>query len=760
MRLFPTALTTIASCCLSLNCSPEASLERTGGPDPDVVRVDHVNGSVEKQDEHTGRKPIPSPEVLAQLPPDGGPDYNRLVFEQSPYLLQHAGNPIDWYPYGEEAFEAARSQDKPIFLSIGYSACHWCHVMEKESFEDDEVAAHLNANYICIKVDREERPDIDHVYMSVTQAMTGSGGWPMTVIMTPELKPFFAGTYFPKNGRFGRKGMMQFLPEISKAWADDRAKVDKTANEVSSWMQSIKRGNPGDDLGPKVLDLAFQQLSRNYDPEEGGFGAKAPKFPMPHTTLFLLQYHQRTGNARALGMSLKTLRKMRLGGIFDHVGFGFHRYSTDQHWLVPHFEKMLYDQALLVMAYTAAFQITGEDEFRRTAEQVIEYVLRDMTSPEGGFYSAEDADSEGEEGLFYLWTTAELEAILGEDAELFIRTYNAADAGNFRDEASGTQSANNILHLSRAIDPESEDGLRLEAARKRLFDEREKRVHCFKDDKVLTDWNGLMLAALARAAQAFDDPKILAAARRAADFALSTLRDENGRLFKRYRMGQAGLPGTLEDYAFLTWGLIDVYEATFDVRYLRSAIELTDTMIAHFADDENGGFFMSADDETATIVRGKEAYDGAIPSGNSVAAWNLLRLARITGRTQLEELAAGTFRSHSGTVAKNPSAHTQLLAALDFAFGPSYEIVIAGDPAAEDTQAMLRGFRSRFVPHKVLLQRPLGEAPPITELSPFTLSQSTKKAAVAYVCLDYACKLPTTDLETALSFLDPASWRE
>ncbi len=746
MLLAQRLLLPFASTCLSITCAPS--------PAPQDATVAQEEGARD----HAGRKPTPSQEELAKLPPDGGPDYNRLVFEDSPYLLQHAGNPIDWYPYGDEAFEAAKAQDKPIFLSIGYSSCHWCHVMEVESFEDDEVAALLNANYICIKVDREERPDIDHVYMAVTQAMTGSGGWPMTVVMTPELKPFFAGTYFPKTGRFGRKGMMELLPELTRAWKQDREAVDKAAAEVSSWMQNLKRGDPGGELGAETLDLAYRQLSNSFDPDKGGFGAKAPKFPIPHDILFLLQVHQRTGDARALEMSLKTLREMRLGGIFDHVGFGFHRYSTDANWLVPHFEKMLYDQALLVMAYTAAWQITGEDEFKRTAEQVIEYVLRDMTSTEGAFYSAEDADSEGEEGLFYLWTVEEIEAVLGDDASLVLATFNAAPNGNFHDEATGQSSTKNILHLSAAIDPSSEEGKRLESARQRLFAAREERVHCFKDDKVLTDWNGLMIAALARAAQAFDDPAIEAAARRAADFALTTLRTKEGRLHKRYRSGNAGLPGTLEDYAFLSWGLIELYEATFDVAYLTAAIELTDTMVAHFVDKENGGFFLSADDATETIVRGKEAYDGAIPAGNSAAAMNLLRLARITGRTEFEELAAGTFRSHSASVARNPSAHALLLTALDFAIGPSYEIVIAGDTDAEDTRAMARAFRRRFVPHKVLLHRPLGDAPPITKLAPFTLDQGANQKALAYVCLDYACKLPTADLERALSFLDPKSW--
>jgi uncharacterized protein YyaL (SSP411 family) len=715
------------------------------------------------------RQPPPSPEEIAALPPDGGPEFNRLVFEESPYLLQHARNPVDWYPWGDEAFARAKAEDKPVFLSVGYSTCHWCHVMEHESFEDEEVAALMNETFVCVKVDREERPDLDHLYMTVTQRLTGSGGWPMTVVMTPGQKPFFAGTYFPKQGRFGRPGMMELVPAIGNAWKTDRENVLASAEEIGGWMESLGKGSPGDDLGADVLELAELQVRGRYDEEEGGFGQKAPKFPMPHTLLFLLQRHQRTGDDALLAMVTHTLRKMRLGGIWDHVGFGFHRYSTDQVWLVPHFEKMLYDQALATMAYTAAWQVTGEPLFRRTAEEIVAYVLRDMTDAAGGFYSAEDADSEGEEGLFYVWRPHQVRAVVGEeDGDLFNDVYGITKNGNFLEEATGERTGRSIPHLkghyaavakARGMTFDELEG-RLEPVRKKLFEAREERIHPLKDDKVLTDWNGLMIAALARAAQAFDEPRYEAAARKAADFALAELRDEDGRLFKRWRGGRAGLAGTLEDHAFLTWGLLDLYEATFDVRYLEEALAVTETMIAHFADEESGGFFLSADDTQDLLVRGKEAYDGAIPSGTSVAAWNLLRLARITGRADLEEEAAGALRSHSKAVSRNPGVHTQLMAALDFAIGPSYEVVIAGDPEAEDTRAMTRAFRERFVPHKVLLQRPPGDAPRITQLSPFTKSQSSSGDVIAYVCRDFACKLPTGDVETALGFLDPESWEE
>jgi len=753
MRPRSTACVPLLLALLAADCRPSTSQEAeqdAGDAHAEFVRV-----------------PLPSPEEIAKLPPDGGDEFNRLVFSQSPYLLQHARNPVDWYPWGAEAFEVARREDKPVFLSVGYSTCHWCHVMEHESFEDPEVAALMNSAFVCIKVDREERPDLDHVFMSVTQAMTGSGGWPMTVIMTPDQEPFFAGTYFPKTSRFGRPGMMELVPQIAAAWRNDRKNVLASASDVSNWMQNLGKGNPGGELEPEVLDLAYRRFANRFDEVHAGFGTDPPKFPMPHNLLFLLQYSQRNEGTRALEMAHKTLRAMRLGGMYDQVGFGFHRYSTDQRWFLPHFEKMLYDQAILVMAYTAGWQLTGDPLLERTAREILTYVLRDMTAPSGGFYSAEDADSEGEEGLFYLWRESELDEVLGaEDAALVKRVFGTTAEGNFVEEATRERTGRNLFFLRKPpeelateleLEPTELDR-RLEAARAKLFAERQGRIHPLKDDKILTDWNGLMIAGLSRAAQAFDDAEYEAAARRAADFALAELKDEDGRLYKRSRLGVAGLPGTLEDYAFLVWGLIELYETCFDVHYLTEAIALTDTMVAHFRDEENGGFFLSADDAAELLgVRGKEAYDGAIPSGNSVAAWNLLRLARITGRTDLEQLAAGALRSHSKTVAQSPSAHTQLLRAVDFAQGPSYEIVIAGDPEAEDTAAMLRAFRSRYLPNKVLLLRPPGDSP-ITKIAPFTEAQSSSGPATAYVCRDFACKAPTRDVDVALGFLEEAAW--
>jgi len=712
------------------------------------------------------RLPLPGEAEIAKLPRDGGPVFNRLVFEQSPYLQQHARNPVDWYPWGDEAFERARAEDKPVFLSIGYSTCHWCHVMEHESFEDEEAAKLLNQHFVCVKVDREERPDLDAVYMQVTQAMTGSGGWPMTVLLTPDKRPFFAGTYFPKTGRFGRKGLMELVPEVARVWRERKDDVLKSSEQITSLVRDSAREEEAA-LEAEVLARGRDQLAGRYDPELGGFG-DAPKFPVPHQLLFLLQHHQRTGDALVLRMVEHTLAAMRTGGIYDQIGFGFHRYSTDREWLVPHFEKMLYDQALHVMAYTAAWQVTQKEEYRATAEEVLAYCLRDLADPRGGFHSAEDADSEGEEGRFYLWTRAEVLAVLGEvEGELFAKVYEITPEGNYREEASGKQDGRSIPHLARSLSSWSAELAleqssllaRLEQARKKLLAVRERRVRPLKDDKVLTDWNGLLLAALARAAAAFDEPRYLAAARAAADFALAHLRDGHGRLFKRWRAGQAAFMGALEDYAFLVWGLIELYEAGFEPRYLEQALALNREMLAHFEARDAGGFFTSADDAEELLFRHRSVYDGALPSGNSVAAWNLLRLARLTGRGELEETARRTLAAF-GSAARAPAAHTLYLVALDCALGPSFEVVIAGDPAAPDTRGMLRAFQTRYLPHLVLLQRPEGSTPAIAALAPFTLEQTSRAGkATAYVCRNYACRAPTTDVAQALAFLDPAQWK-
>lgn len=688
---------------------------------------------------------------------------NRLVFEKSPYLLQHAYNPVDWYPWGEEAFEKARRENKPIFLSIGYSTCHWCHVMEHESFEDPEVARLMNEVFVSIKVDREERPDIDGIYMMVCQMLTQSGGWPLTIIMTPDKRPFFAGTYFPKYSRFGRIGMLDLVPRIREIWTMRYDDVLNTANQIIVALQQESADSEGENLGGSALDAAYEQLSRRFDSQHGGF-SHAPKFPTPHNLLFLLRYWKRTGQEPALKMVEKTLQAMRRGGIYDHLGFGFHRYSTDPEWLVPHFEKMLYDQALLAMAYTETYQATGKKEYEKTAREIFAYVLRDMTSPEGGFYSAEDADSEGKEGKFYLWTEEEIHQVLEkEEAELIIRVFNVEKYGNFAEEATRQRTGANILHLKKPLIEmahhvnlsEQELQNRLEAAREKLFTTREKRIHPYKDDKILTDWNGLMIAALAKGAQVFDESKYLEAAQRAVDFILTKLRNPDGRLLHRYREEQAALPAHLDDYAFLIWGLIELYEASFEVRHLQTALDLNKDLLKYFWDDRGGGFYFTATDGENLLVRQKEIYDGAVPSGNSVAMLNLLRLGRITANPDFEEKAARIGRAFSKNVQKIPSAHTLLMIAVDFGIGPSYEVVVVGNSQAEDTKSMLKALRTRFIPGKVLLLRPSEqELPEISRLAEFTKNQSSLDGkATAYVCLNYQCKLPTTDTGKMLELL-------
>jgi uncharacterized protein YyaL (SSP411 family) len=689
---------------------------------------------------------------------------NRLIHESSPYLLQHATNPVDWYSWGEEAFEKARKENKPIFLSIGYSTCHWCHVMEHESFADEEVAALLNKYFVSVKVDREERPDIDQVYMEVTKTMTGRGGWPNNVFLTPDKQPFFAGTYFPKETRWGLPGLMELLPKVAEIWLNDRENVLKNARQITGLLANRGNPNPGNVPDKSLLDKTRNLLVEVYDPEYGGFG-QAPKFPTPSILTFLLRWYHRNDDDQALAMVEKTLTQMRLGGIHDHIGFGFHRYSTDGQWLVPHFEKMLYDQALLVMAYTEAYQATGKEFYARTVRESLTYILRDMTSNEGGFYSAEDADSEGVEGKFYLWTLPQIQKILGkEDTETFKKIYNLAADGNFTSAEDKQAAGSNILHLKKALTDlaaelsMSEEQLRrrLEKNRKTLFKIREKRIHPFKDNKILTDWNGLMIAALARAGQALNEPSYTAAAVRAADFLMRQLQNKNGRLVKRYREGIAGLPAHLDDYAFVVWGFLELYEATLEAGYLQEAIRLNDQMLKHFWDPQIGGLFMTADDSEKLLIRNKQIYDGAIPSGNSAAALNLLRLGHMTGRQDYLKKAEGIARAFSEAVDRYPPGHSHLMVALDYALNPNYEIVIVGRPGAGDTRAMLAALRRPYLPGKVVLLRPADKnaAADIIRLAPYTeLMVPKDDRATAYVCTNFVCKLPTTDISQMLADL-------
>ena len=688
---------------------------------------------------------------------------NRLADTNSPYLLQHKDNPVDWYPWGEDAFEKARAEDKPIFLSVGYSTCHWCHVMEDESFEDPEVAEAMNEAFVSIKVDREERPDIDSLYMTVCQMMNGNGGWPLTVLLTPDKKPFYATTYLPKKGRFGRMGMMDLIPRVQQLWNGQREKLLSEAEKVTSKMENASVLGPTDDrLDASTLDDAFEQLAGRFDPTHGGFG-DAPKFPSPHNLLFLLRYALRAETNQALSMVETTLDQMRLGGIFDHVGHGFHRYSTDQRWLLPHFEKMLYDQALLVMAYTEAYQVTGKATYAKTIGDTLDYVLRDLRDSAGGFYSAEDADSltetgEVEEGAFYVWSIDAVRDVLDEDlADLVIEAYNLAPDGNYADESTRQKTGTNILHLTQPLDAmASARGMptealrdRLESAREQLARRRERRPRPRLDDKVLTDWNGLMIAALSKAARALDQPAYADVAARAATFLLETLRDDEGRLLHRYRDGDAAIRAHLDDYAYLIWGLIELYQATFDAEWLGEALCLMEEAIDHHEDDAHGGFFLTADDGEALIVRQKQFYDGAVPSGNSAMLYNLIRLARMTERPEYEERAQALVDVAAGQVVHQPAGFTGFLMGFDMALGPAQEVVVAGDPEAKDTRAMLQKLHHTHAPRTVVVLRQTDQDDPlITRYAPFTTEQRrVDDRATAYVCEQYQCDAPTTDPE-------------
>ena len=680
---------------------------------------------------------------------------NRLAKESSPYLLQHQYNPVDWYPWGQEAFDKAAKLNRPIFLSIGYSTCHWCHVMEHESFEDEQVADLLNENFISIKVDREEMPEVDHVYMSVCQAMTGRGGWPLTIIMTPKKEPFFAGTYFPKSGRLGRPGMMELLPSIADAWKNRRDELVKSANKIHEFLISSNKKQLGDALDESILQNTYSQFVNRYDKNHGGFGTR-PKFPSPHNLIFLLRFHHMTGDKTSLMMVEKTLQEMRMGGIFDHVGFGFHRYSTDAEWLVPHFEKMLYDQAMLAMAYTEAFQLTGNKVYKKTAEEILTYVQRDMTDSLGGFYSAEDADSEGEEGLFYLWKIEELNSILeGEDARFVQHVFNLQPDGNYKDEATGQFTGRNIFYLNKSTS-ELADKKKMSIIRDKLFHVREKRIHPIKDDKILTDWNGLMIAAFAKAGVAFNSQELIEAAEKCAQFILEKLTDENGRMKKRFRIGVSGLDAHLDDYAFFAWGLLELYEATFNIQYLQKAIQISEIMVAEFWNESSGGFYLGSDKTEALIVRSITGYDGAIPSGNSIAAMNLLKLTRITGNVKWAEMADKIFNVFSNEIERAPTGFTSMVTAFLFESDRPKEIVIVGSGKDPETWAALDRIKSKYNPNKVILFKNIDDTE--RELSPlakWTATQQTiDNKTTFYVCQDFACKIPTTDIKQAIKFIN------
>ena len=669
---------------------------------------------------------------------------NRLIDEKSPYLLQHAHNPVDWYPWSEEAFQAAAREDRPVFLSVGYSTCHWCHVMACESFQDPEVADLLNRTFICIKVDREERPDIDQIYMKAALAMTGRGGWPLSIIMTADKKPFFAATYIPKRGSFGQAGMMEIIPRIGELWRENRDELLRSADQILDHLKQAAVGpSPEDEaLDESLLKRGYDALASIYDPQNRGFGG-APKFPAPHNLLFLLRYWKRSKDAFALQMVEETLQAMSMGGVFDHLGGGFHRYSTDAGWRVPHFEKMLYDQATMAMAYTEAYQATGKKEYARTVQEILGYVLRDMTSQQGGFFSAEDADSEGEEGAYYLWGSEELKEVLEkEDLRLLIRLFDIYESGNFETgrniliARSTFKDAASVLGVS-----EGDLWRRWEGIRERLLAVREKRVHPQKDDKILADWNGLMISALAKAAQALNRPDYANAAARAADFILNEMKTEDGRLLHSYREGSA-ISGCLDDYAFLVWGLIDLYETLFEIKYLRAAAKLTRAMIEHFWDNGKGGLFFSPDDASDLPLREKAFRDGAIPSGNSAAMLDLLRLSHLTGQPEWENKAWQMARASGASAAGQTLGYTMLLSSLDYGLGPAIQIALVGEKEDDDAVEMLKVIRERFLPSKSVL---LSWGEDTAELAEFArgLAKIEGKSA-AYVCSGKSCRPPVT----------------
>ncbi len=684
---------------------------------------------------------------------------NKLINEKSPYLLQHSHNPVDWYPWGEDAFEKAKKENKPIFLSIGYSTCHWCHVMEKESFEDKEVADLMNDAFISIKVDREERPDIDGIYMSVCQMMTGAGGWPLTIIMTPDKKPFFSGTYFPKRQKFNRIGMIELIPRIKEVWVNKRDDIYKSAEEIVDALKKSFASTEETTLSSEVFDRAFESYKQRFDSVHGGFG-NAPKFPSPHNLMFLLRYYHRTKNDSALKMVTDTLIQMRLGGIYDQIGFGFARYSTDSNWLVPHFEKMLYDQAMMSMAYTEAYQITKNELFRQTSEEILEYVLRDMTHTEGGFYSAEDADSEGEEGKFYLWTIEEIKDILKDDAQLFIKLFNIEDDGNWVDESKGMMTGTNILHLKDIVENlQKADQFKktdlndfISRTRKILFNVREKRIHPHKDDKVLTDWNGLMISAFCKAAGAFDNNDYKVSAEKAMSFIFTKLKTKDGRLIHRFRDGEAGLPAHLDDYAFVIQALLDLFELTFKPEYLRNAIMLQDILSDHYLDKINGGFFFTADNSEELITRQKELYDGAYPSGNSVMLLNLARLGKLTANQNYDDISEKMINNFSGQVSNYPSIFSQFLSGLEFIMNRSYEIIIAGEENSEEVVDTVKKIHNNFLPNKIFIYN--NSKDEVLQLIPYLqVNKAIDNKLTIYVCENYKCNLPVHTINEALVIL-------
>jgi len=671
---------------------------------------------------------------------------NRLGLETSPYLLQHKDNAVDWYPWGPEALTRAREEQKPIFLSIGYSACHWCHVMEHESFENPEIGAFLNARFISIKVDREERPDLDQIYMNAIQIMTRHGGWPMSVFLTPDLQPFYGGTYWPAYPRMGMPGFIQVLQAVDELWRTQREQAVEQAAQLTEYLQQsdlAELGQPSVD--EPLLQAAVVRLQREFDTAHGGFGFK-PKFPHPMALQFLLRIWHRSGRGGLLDLVRLTLDKMARGGIYDHLAGGFARYSVDERWLVPHFEKMLYDNALLSGVYLDAYQATGDASYGRVVRETLDYVLHYMTDAAGGFHSTEDADSEGEEGKFYLWTPDEVHEVLGaERGARFCSVYDVSEAGNFEDR--------NILNLPKTIEQCAQlkewdpDELRaeLDESRRQLLAVRDRRVRPGKDDKVLVGWNALMIDPLARAAGVFGEPRYLQAAAKAADFILQQMTRSDGRLLHSWRGGQAKLDAYLDDYTFFIQALVTLYESQFDERWIDQAVRLADLVLRHFADPRGGGFFYTADDHEQLIARNKDFLESSVPSGNAVAATALQRLGKLCGRADYLQAADDAIHAAAGLFDRAASGMGHMLSAADMRLGPMREIVIMGDPAHGDTAAALADLRRRYLPNRVLACRGQASQAGAPHLAPLFQGKAPgSEEPTVYVCEDFACQAPVS----------------
>ena len=668
---------------------------------------------------------------------------NRLAGETSPYLLQHAHNPVDWYPWGPEALDSAKREQKPIFLSIGYAACHWCHVMERESFEDEATAAQLNADFVAVKVDREERPDLDAIYMDAVQAMTGQGGWPMSVFLTPEGKPFYGGTYFPNERRYGMPSFRDVLDGVSRAWREDREGVESAGEQLAQAVSSAVRvaaepGEPGLRANVGDLETAVANLERSFDAAHGGWGG-APKFPQPMAIEFLLRRHAATGDARPLAMARRSLDAMAAGGIYDHLGGGFARYATDEQWLVPHFEKMLYDNAQLARVYLHAFQLTGEDRYRDVASETLDYVLREMTTGDGAFASSQDADTEGEEGKTYVWSASEIRDELGEESPLFEAAYGVTSRGNWEGHTILSRVRDDALLAPEHAASESDIRARLAAARARLLARRAERAQPGRDDKALAAWNGLMIAALAEASRILDEPAYGDAAVRAADVLSRSLRDADGRLHRSWKDGRASHNGVLEDYTHLADGLLALYESTFDERWFVAARALMDYVLAHFTDPA-GGFFDTSDEHETLLTRPKGLQDNAVPSGNAMAALVLLRLGALTGEATYRDAAERTIATVAPVVSRYPAAFAQWLIGLDFALADVVEVAIVGPVGDRDDELVAAAFRA-YRPWKVVAM----SADPASSVVPLMNGRSAIDGrATAYVCRNFACQRPVT----------------